>query len=66
MTIIEALLDRENNVRVVCGDRWLAAHTDHEGRCFTVYEQRPRQKHERCLVATEVEDESVRYLIGEK
>lgn len=65
MTIIEALVN-ENGARVVCGHRWLTAHVDGEGQCFTVYEQKPRQKYSRVLVATENEDEACRFLIGEK
>lgn len=64
MTITDALNDHD--ARVVCGHRWLTAHVDDEGQCFTVYEQRPRQKTARCLTATENVDEACRFLIGEK
>lgn len=68
MTIIDALVGREDHgdVRVTNGDRWLVAHVDSEGHCFTVYEQRHRQKYPRCLVETENEDEAVRFLVGLK
>lgn len=68
MTIIDAMIDGEThgNIRVVYGWRWLVASKDGDGVLLTVFEQRPRQKHPRCLVQTENEDESVRFLIGEK
>lgn len=68
MTIIDAMADRDNygDVRVVNGERWLVAHVDGEGLCFTVYSRTHRQKHSRCLVETENEDEAVRYLVGLK
>lgn len=68
MTIVDALIDRENygDVRVVCGERWLTAHQDAEGQCFEVREQKHRQKYARLLVATENEDEACRFLISEK
>lgn len=67
MTIIDALNANDNgHVRVVCGDRWLIAHVDGEGQCFTVYEKRARMKNARCLVETESQDEACRFLTGEK
>lgn len=67
MSILDALNEHDNgHVRVVCGDRWLTAHVDSEGQCFTVYEQRPRMKNPKCLVETSNEDESCRWLLGEK
>jgi len=71
MTIIDALIGeiREGvwaHVRVSCGERWLCAERDAAGVCFTVREQRRRQKYPRVLVQTENEDEACRYLIGEK
>lgn len=64
MNIIDVL--NNHNAKLVCGDRWITAHVDHQGQCFTVYEQTKRMKHPRCLTATENLDDACRYLIKEK
>jgi hypothetical protein len=68
MTIIDAMTNRSDfgDVRVVCGTRWLNTKDEDGATVYSVRDQQYRQKHSRCLVETENEDEAVRYLVGLK
>lgn len=70
MTIIDALIsdDLGAEVRVCFKDRWMVGCLDtaESEPYFVVYEQKPRQRHARCLTETSNEDEACRWLIGEK
>ena len=62
-SIMEALKNKDNILRLSGGSRWLVWDDDID--MFIVYERKPYQKKTRILIETESEEEAVNKLVGE-
>lgn len=66
MTIIDALLDGENNVRLTCENKWLVCNESCGKITYLVYQHKYGAKHTKILVETDDENKALLVLLGKQ